>query len=185
MKFISQKIPGVFIIEPTPFADERGIFRRHFCAREFKEHGIVADISQCNVSENKFRHTLRGFHYQLSPAQEGKTLSCFAGSIYDIVVDLRSDSPAYLQWLSVELTGENRKSLHVPPGCANAFMTLQDNTVVYYYCSEFYTPAAERGIRYNDPLFNFRWPAAPKVISQKDAQHPDYRAETKDSLKSA
>ncbi len=177
MKFFEQKIAGVFLIEPQPFADERGVFRRHFCKKEFAAHNIAVDVCQSNVSENKLRHTLRGFHYQLAPYGEGKTLSCLVGSIYDVVVDIRPQSPTYLAWLSFNLTAENRTSLHVPPGCANAFLTLQDNCLIHYYCSQFYAPDAERGIRYNDPAFKFQWPFEPAVISDKDKSHPDYVVE--------
>ena len=174
MKFFEQKIPKVYLIEPEPFVDKRGLLRRHFCQREFAEHGILTDIKQCNVSENKLRKTLRGFHYQRPPYREGKVLSCFKGAIYDIVVDVRPESPTYLQWIAVELTEENRVSLYVPPGCANAYLTIDDNTWIFYYHSEFYTPGAESGIRYNDPLFKFDWPAEPKVISDKDLNHPGF-----------
>ncbi len=174
MKFYEQKISGVFLIEPELFLDDRGVFRRHFCQKEFQAQGIVTDICQCNVSENKYAYTLRGFHYQLPPYGEGKTLSCFSGMIYDVVVDLRPESSTYLEWIAVELSAQNRKSVHVPPGCANAFLTLEDHCVIQYYCSEFYHPPAERGIRYNDPLFKFEWPAQPQVISSKDANHADF-----------
>jgi dTDP-4-dehydrorhamnose 3,5-epimerase len=177
MKFHQQPIKGVFLIEPTPFVDERGVFRRHFCATEFGQHGIASAVAQANVSENVHALTLRGFHYQLRPHGEGKTLSCLRGKIYDIVVDLRPESPTYMEWINVELDDENRLSVHVPPGCANAFLTLTDGVLVQYYCSYPYTPAAERGIRYNDPAFNFKWPHAPKHISQKDRSHPDFVAE--------
>jgi dTDP-4-dehydrorhamnose 3,5-epimerase len=174
MKFFKQKLPGVFIIEPEPFVDDRGVFRRHFCQREFEAQGITCRVAQCNVSENKYKHTLRGLHYQLAPHGEGKTLSCLVGKIYDIIVDLRPDSPTYLQWLSFELNQDNRKSIHIPPGCANGFMTLQDNCVIHYYCSEFYFSPADKGVRYNDPLFKFTWPVEPKLISERDKSHPDY-----------
>jgi dTDP-4-dehydrorhamnose 3,5-epimerase len=177
MKFFPQSIPGVFIIESEPFVDERGMFRRNFCQKEFKDHGIVAEVSQCNVSENKFAYTLRGIHYQVPPYGEGKTLSCFRGAIYDIVVDLRPNSKTYLKWIFAELNEENRKSIHVPPGCANAFLTLKDNSLIFYYCSTSYNANAERGIRYNDPLFDFKWPAEPKIISVKDKSHPDFKPE--------
>lgn len=179
MKFFEQKIPSVYIIEPEPVIDNRGIFRRNFCQREFKEHNIVSDIRQASISENKFRHTLRGFHYQLSPYQEAKTISCLTGAIYDIVVDLRQESTTYLEWISVELNTENRRSLHIPIGCANAFLTLQDNSVVHYYSSELYHPEAERGIRYNDPFFRFKWPVEPKIISEKDRKHPNFIVSSK------
>lgn len=177
MKFFEQKIKGVFLIHAEPFLDDRGAFRRHFCKKEFASHELATEVCQSNVSENKYKHTLRGLHYQLPPYGEGKTLSCLVGSIYDIVVDVRPDSPTYLQWLPFELSQENRQSLHVPPGCANAFLTLQDNCVIHYYCSQFYTPSAERGIRYNDPAFNFQWPFEPAVISDKDKSHPDFKVE--------
>lgn len=175
MKFYPQELPGVFLIEPTAFVDDRGMFRRHFCVDEFAQHGIVTDVKQANVSENRFAHTLRGFHYQLAPFEEGKTLSCLRGSIYDIVVDLRRDSPTYKKWIALELNGSNRRAVHIPPGCANAFLTLEDDCLIHYYCSEAYNPQAERGIRYNDPSFDFSWPAEPKVISDKDKSHPDFR----------
>ena len=175
MKFHEQKLAGVYIIEPKPFADDRGVFRRHFCDREFAEHGIVTDVRQSNVSENRYAHTLRGFHYQIPPYGEGKTLSCLKGSIYDIVVDVRPQSPTYMQWISVELNEENRYSIHIAPGCANAFLTMEDNCLIHYYCSQPYTPEAECGIRYNDPAFKFEWPTEPTVISEKDLNHPDYK----------
>jgi dTDP-4-dehydrorhamnose 3,5-epimerase len=175
MKFTEQRISGMFLIQPTPFEDERGMFRRHFCSREFSERGIAANVQQANVSENRHSLTLRGFHYQLAPHSEGKTLSCLRGGIYDIVVDLRKNSPTYLSWVAVELNEVNRNSVHVPPGCANAFLTLQDNSLIQYYCSEAYAPTHERGIRFDDPLFSFTWPATPAVISDKDRAHPDFR----------
>jgi len=175
MNFIEQKIKGVFIIESEPFVDERGAFRRHFCKKEFEENGLNNKVVQSNLSENFHAKTLRGFHFQLAPYQEAKTLSCITGKIYDIVVDLRAESPTFMQWLSVELSAENRKSLHIAPGCANAFLTLMDNTILHYYHSEKYTPGYESGIRYNDPAFNFKWPMKPKFISEKDRNHPDYK----------
>ena len=175
MIFVEQEIKGVWIIYPTPFEDERGLFRRHFCNEEFLKNDIEINISQSNVSENKYKKTLRGFHYQLAPNQEAKTLSCFKGSIFDIVVDLREDSPTYKKWISAELTEKNRSMIHVPKGCANAFMTLDDNSIIHYYCSDPYAPTSEKGIRYNDPSFDFKWPYEPQIISQKDLSHPDYQ----------
>ncbi len=174
MKFHPQSIAGVFLIEPTPFKDDRGMFRRHFCEKEFAQHGIVTAVKQANVSENRYKHTLRGIHYQVAPYAEGKTLSCLKGRIYDIVVDLRKESPTYMKWISVELNEENRLAVHIAPGCANAFMTLEDNCLIHYYCSESYNQPFERGIRWNDPAFGFKWPAEPTVISDKDKNHPDY-----------
>ena len=123
MRFLSQKLPGVFLIEPEPFIDNRGLFRRHFCQKEFAEHDISVEVKQANISENRRRHTLRGLHFQRPPFREGKLLSCVKGAIFDVVIDLRPDSPAYLQWISLELSDENRLSLYLPPGCANGYIT--------------------------------------------------------------
>ena len=177
MKFTEQKLSGVYIIEPEPHVDERGMLRRHFCQQEFKDNNLMTDIRQTNVSENRGKHTLRGFHFQLPPHGENKVISCIKGAIYDIVVDLRKESKTYLQWKSFELTEENRLSLYVPIGCANAYLTLDDNTWILYYHSEFYSPGHEGSIRYNDPLFKFHWPADPNVISEKDFNIPDYTPE--------
>jgi dTDP-4-dehydrorhamnose 3,5-epimerase len=175
MKFNEQKLAGVYLIEPEPFSDDRGLFRRHFCQKEFSENGIISDIKQCNVSFNNAAYTLRGFHYQESPYEEGKTLSCLKGSIFDIVVDLRIDSDTYMQWTSFELNEKNNHSIHIAPGCANAFLTLEDECLIHYYCSQSYTPSAEKGIRYDDPSFNFKWPFKPEIISDRDINHLDYK----------
>jgi dTDP-4-dehydrorhamnose 3,5-epimerase len=177
MKFHEQKLAGVFLIEPSPFKDDRGVFRRHFCDHEFSEQDIVTDVRQSNVSENNYAHTLRGFHYQTPPFGEGKTLSCLKGRIYDIIVDLRQESKTYMQWVYFELNEKNRCSIHIAPGCANAFLTLEDQCLIHYYCSQPYTPSAERGVRYNDPAFGFEWPFDPAVISEKDLNHPDFQKE--------
>ena len=155
MKFSEQKLEGVYLIEPEPHEDKRGMLRRHYCQREFQDNKLMNNIRQTNVSENREKYTLRGFHYQLPPNGENKVVSCIKGSIYDIVVDLRERSETYLQWESFELTEENRLSIYVPIGCANAYLTLKDNTWILYYHSEFYTPEEESGIRYNDSLFKF------------------------------
>ena len=174
MKFTEQKLDGVYLIEPEPNKDKRGMLRRNFCQNEFNSYGLMSEIKQTNVSENKKSHTLRGFHFQLPPHGENKVISCIKGFIYDIVVDLRKESNKYLQWQSFELSEENRLSLYVPIGCANAYLTLQDNTWILYYHSEFYVPSNEISVRYNDPLFKFEWPSEPKVISDKDLNILDY-----------
>ncbi len=174
MKFIEQKIAGVFLIEPEPFVDERGMFRRQFCQREFAQHGINIDIRQTNISENTARHTLRGFHYQRAPHLEGKLITCISGAFHDVVVDLRPESASYLQWVAFELNDKNRLSVYVAPGCANAYLTLENNTRLHYSHSEFYTPGTEGCVRYNDPIFRFQWPAKPEVISNKDANSPNF-----------
>jgi len=174
MEFSELGIAGVWSIKPDLHSDSRGIFRRHFCAREFEAHGITPAVAQGNISENTHLSTLRGFHYQTGAQGEAKTLSCVAGAIYDIVVDLRRDSSTFMKWIAVNLSADDRTSLHVPVGCANAWLTTAPNTIVHYYMSEFYSPEADRGIRYDDPAFGFRWPAAPKMISEKDRSYPDF-----------
>ncbi|MBI3541394.1 MAG: dTDP-4-dehydrorhamnose 3,5-epimerase family protein [Deltaproteobacteria bacterium] len=173
MKFTELGLSGVWLIEPEPFSDERGTFFRNFCAQEFTEHGLTATMVQGNVSINPHLGTLRGFHYQKPPFGEAKTFSCMTGAIYDIVVDLRPQSPTFMKWIAVELSAQNRKSLHIPNGCANAWMTTSPNTIVHYYMSELYTAQAYRGFRYNDPTFAFQWPMEPVVISEKDRNLPD------------
>ena len=174
MKFTEQNIEGVYLIEPEPHIDERGMLRRNFCQNEFADFGLMTEIKQTNISENKKMHTLRGFHFQYPPHGENKVISCVKGSIYDIVVDLRKESNTFMKWQSFDLTEENRLSIYVPQGCANAYLTLQNNTWILYYHSEFYAPGGEGGICYNDPLFKFHWPAEPKVISDKDLNIPDW-----------
>jgi dTDP-4-dehydrorhamnose 3,5-epimerase len=174
MRFVELGLRGVWLIEPDVFEDGRGVFRRSFCAREFAEHGLASTAVQGNISENPREGTLRGFHFQLRPFGEAKTLSCVTGALYDIVVDLRPDSRTFLQWISVEVSGADRRSLHVPAGCANAWLSTAPNTTVHYYMSEMYAPSSYRGFRYNDPAFSFRWPSAPRVISEKDRGFPDF-----------
>ena len=181
MIFEKKKINGVFLISPNSFKDKRGVFRRHFCQEEFKKNGITSQITQANVSENKLEYTLRGFHYQKGKHQEGKTLSCIKGKIYDIIVDVRKSSPTFGKWLGFNLDEKNRKSIHIPPGCANAFLTLENDTIVHYYCSKSYAPKFEKGIRYDDKFFNFKWPKKPKLISIKDLNHKEFKI--KDSIR--
>ena len=171
MVFSEKKIDGVYLIKPEPYSDERGMLRRHYCQNEFADYGLMTEIKQTNISENKKKHTLRGFHFQYPPYGENKVISCIKGSIYDIVVDMRKESKTYLQWESFNLTEENKLGLYVPGQCANAYLTLLDNTWILYYHSEFYTPGSEGGIRYNDPFFNFQWPSKPEVISNKDKNY--------------
>lgn len=174
MKFTELGLSGVWLIEAEPFSDERGIFYRHFCDQEFSAHGLVSNVAQGNISVNPHLGTLRGFHYQVRPFEEAKTLSCLIGSIYDIVVDLRQQSPTFLEWIAVELSAQERRSLHVPVGCANAWMTTAPSTIVHYYMSGLYSPQAYRGFRYNDPAFGFRWPMEPNLISERDRRLPDF-----------
>ena len=174
MQFDELSISGIFLIKPELFCDERGVFRRHYCSQEYAEHGITTSVLQGNVSENPHLHTLRGFHYQLAPHAEGKTISCITGAVYDIVVDLRKESDTYMKWESVTLDSEERNALYVPPGCANAFLTIKPNTIVHYYMSELYAPNSYQGFSYKDPKFNFAWPSEVEHISEKDENLPNY-----------
>lgn len=176
MTFVELGLPGLFLIEPVAHGDERGSFRRHFCREEFAARGLEPAVVQGNISENVHSGTLRGIHYQVAPFAEAKTLSCLAGAIYDITVDLRPESPTFLQWVATQLSAADRRSLHVPIGCANGWITLAPHTLVHYYMSEKFEPASARGIRYDDPRFDFRWPLAPTVISERDRGFPDFDA---------
>lgn len=173
MTFVELELPGLFLIEPLVHGDGRGAFRRHFCVEEFAAHGLEPTVVQGNISENLHAATLRGIHYQVPPFTEAKTLSCLAGAIYDITVDLRPDSPTFLRWVSTDLSADNRRSLHIPVGCANGWITLAPHTIVHYYMSEKFDPASARGVRYTDPRFDFRWPLEPAVISERDRTFPD------------
>ena len=174
MNFIPQKIDGLFLILPNLHDDERGVFRRSFCKEEFEKSGVKFDALQGNISENFNIHTLRGFHYQSSPSNESKIISCVTGSLFNIVLDLRKKSNTYKQWSSLEINSKDRQSIHVPAGCANAFLTLENNTIVHYYMNDFYNPNTYKGIRYNDPNFSFVWPFKPQIISEKDLNFPDF-----------
>jgi dTDP-4-dehydrorhamnose 3,5-epimerase len=182
MLFTETKIPGVHIIELERHSDDRGFFARGWCRREFGDQGLNNHLAQMNISFNRRKHTLRGFHYQVAPYQEDKLLRCIRGSVYDVLLDLRPASPTYMQHITIELSASNYRTLLVPKGCANAFLTLQDDTEVTYLVSEFYTPAAERGVRWNDPAFAISWPAEPAVISDKDRAWPDFVHQCSTSL---
>ena len=174
MKFISQKINDLFLIIPDLHRDERGVFRRSFCKEIFEKNGVNFNSLQGNISENFNKHTLRGFHYQSSPSDESKIITCVTGALFNIVLDLRKKSKTYKQWSSLEIDSNKRQSIYVPAGCANAFLTLEDNTIVHYYMNDLYNPNTYKGIRYNDPLFSFKWPCEPKIISEKDLNLPDF-----------
>ena len=173
MKFTATKIPGVTVVEAEPVADERGLFARGFCGREFAAAGLELTVVQTNVSHNERKGTLRGMHYQAEPKPEPKLVSCIRGGIFDIAVDLRPDSPVFCEWVGVELTGSNHKALFVPPGCAHGFLTLSDEAVVSYLMGEFYDADLARGVRWDDSAFGIEWPDAPSVISDRDATWPD------------
>ena len=177
MIFTETKLSGAFIIEPEPIADERGFFARTFCAREFAAHDLQTDFVQCNTSFNVKKGTLRGMHYQAAPHQEIKIVRCIAGTIFDVIIDLRPDSPTYTRWISVELSAVNRKMVYIPKDFAHGFLTLSDNAEVFYHMSTFYVPEAARGLHYKDAVFNIDWPASIKEISLKDQGYPSFQPE--------
>ena len=168
MRFEETPLAGAFVIELEPHADDRGFFARAYCAREFEEHGLEPRVVQANLSYNRSKGTLRGMHYQAPPAGEAKLVRCIRGAIHDVIVDLRPDSPTYLQHVGVDLTAENRRALFVPALFAHGFQTLEDEVEVFYQVSEFYTPGAERGLRHDDPALGISWPLEVSEISDKD-----------------
>lgn len=174
MLFHETKLAGAYVIELERRADERGFFARTFCEREFAVHRLPTRFPQSNLSRNRHAATLRGMHYQAAPHRESKLVRCTTGAIYDVIVDLRPSSPTRLEWVGVELTAESGRALFVPEGFAHGFLTLFDDTDVSYQMGEFYEPDASRGIRWNDPCLNIRWPRQPAVIAERDASYPDF-----------
>jgi dTDP-4-dehydrorhamnose 3,5-epimerase len=172
--FTETELSGAFIIDVERLEDERGFFARTWCEREFEARGINARLAQCNVSFNKKKGTLRGMHYQVAPHEEAKLVRCTMGAIFDVIVDLRRESPTFKKWVAVELNERNRRMLYVPEGFAQGFQTLEDDTEVFYQMSEFYAPEHARGLRWNDPAFQIRWPEAETVISPRDQQYADF-----------
>ena len=174
MKFQETKLAGSYIIEPEKLSDDRGFFARVWDQKIFGEIGLNPNIFQCNVSLTKKKGSIRGMHYQIHPYEETKLVRCTQGSIFDVIIDLRPDSKTYQQWEGFELSSENHKMLFVPEGFAHGFQTLVDNVEIFYQVSEFYTPNAEQGIRWNDDEFNIVWPLTPTVLSEKDSSWPNY-----------
>lgn len=169
MQFTETKLKGSFIIDLDERFDHRGFFARTFCAEEFADHGLKPTVSQCNLSFNYKKGTLRGMHYQVAPATETKLVRCTQGAIYDVIIDMRRESPTYLLHIGVELSAENHRALYVPEMFAHGYQALTDGAEVVYQVSEFYTPGYERGLRYNDAVFNIEWPLPVSEISEKDA----------------
>ena len=173
MIFEETALSGAFIIERERLEDERGFFARTWCQRELEEHRLETRLAQCNISFNRVEGTFRGMHYQEAPHEEVKLVRCTRGSILDIIVDLRPESPTYKEHLSVELSEDNRRMLYIPTRFAHGFLTLADNTEVFYQMSEFYAPEAARGFRWNDPAFEIQLPIEVIVISERDQTYPD------------
>ncbi len=174
MLFRETKLKGAFIVDIEPREDERGFFARSWAVEEFTEHGLDPRLVQCSLSYNKRRGTLRGMHYQVAPFAEAKLVRCSMGAIYDVIVDLRPDSPTLKQWISVELTQSNRRALYVPVDFAHGFQTLQDDSEIFYQMSEFFHPECARGARWNDPAFGIDWPIPSPILSERDRSYPDF-----------
>lgn len=174
MIFKETTLKGAYVIEINKLEDERGFFGRSWCANELSEYGLKTNIAQANTSFSKTKGTLRGMHYQNDPYQETKLIRCTRGAIFDVIIDLRPQSSTFKQWFGIELTQDNYKMLYIPEDFAHGFITLEDNCEVTYLVTQFYTPGAEAGIRWNDSQFNIKWPLNPKVISDKDKIHPDF-----------
>ncbi len=174
MIFAPTKLAGAVVIDLERREDERGFFARSFCRREFEEHHLDPCVAQCNISFNVRRGSLRGMHWQAAPYGEAKLVRVTRGEIWDVVIDLRPESPSYAQWFGVELTAENRRALYVPDGFAHGFQTLVPDTEVFYQMSTPYAPDAQRGLRWNDPAFGITWPIEPPFMSERDATYPDF-----------
>ena len=172
MRFIETALPGAYIVELEERADDRGFFARTFCVREFSELGLTTRVSQCNLSFNRRRGTLRGLHYQAEPAAEAKLIRCIAGAVHQVLVDMRPGSPTFLRHVAVELSAANRRSVYLPELFAAGMQTLEDDTELMYQVSEFHTPEAERGLRFDDPAIGITWPLPVSEISPKDRAWP-------------
>jgi dTDP-4-dehydrorhamnose 3,5-epimerase len=172
--FTETELPGAFLIEPEMHEDDRGFFARTFCRQEFEERGLNPRVVQCNVSFNKRKGSLRGMHFQTSPYAEAKLVRCTAGSIYDVIIDLRPSSSAFKKHLGVELSARNRKMLYIPEDFAHGFQTLEDDTEVFYQMSQYYSPKHSRGVRWDDPAFGISWPPGERIIIERDRTYPDF-----------
>ena len=163
------------MIEPERREDHRGFFARTFCEREFAAHGLNPRVVQCNISFNRLKGSLRGMHFQAAPYSEAKLVRCTAGSIHDVIIDLRPSSPAFKKHFGLELSARNRRMLYIPEEFAHGFQTLEDDTEVFYQMSQFYSAEHSRGVRWDDPAFGISWPPGERIIIERDRTYPDFR----------
>ncbi|MEK4190992.1 dTDP-4-dehydrorhamnose 3,5-epimerase [Paenibacillus sp. FSL L8-0494] len=177
MHFTETTLAGSYLIELQLLTDSRGHFARSWCHEEFASRGLDNSFVQCNISYNKKKGTLRGLHYQAFPYEETKLVRCTKGSIYDVIVDIRPNSPTYKQWFGIELSETNYKMLYIPKGFAHGFQTLSDDTEVFYQMGQVYKDEYARGIKWNDPDFNIVWPKEEndRIISEKDLNYVRYK----------
>jgi dTDP-4-dehydrorhamnose 3,5-epimerase len=185
MIFTETALAGAFVIDIEARGDSRGFFARAFCQEEFADHGLKPVIAQANLAFNNDEGTLRGMHFQFPPAAETKLVRCTRGAILDIIVDLRPESPTFLEHIDVELTANNHRALYVPERFAHGYQVLEASTETSYQVGEFYTPEMEGGLRYDDPRLGLTWPLAIRAISDKDAAWPlldEIEAELKERM---
>jgi dTDP-4-dehydrorhamnose 3,5-epimerase len=174
MIFKELELKGAYLVEVKKIEDERGFFGRAWCENEFLDHHLNPNFVQLNTSFSKKKGTIRGLHYQVDPYQEVKFIRCTRGSIWDVIIDLRPTSPTFMKWIGNELSADNYKMVYVPENFAHGFISLENNTEVYYPVTQFYVPGAERGLRWNDPAFNIQWPIEVSMVSEKDSNHADF-----------
>ncbi len=174
MIFTETKIKNAFVITLEKIEDFRGFFARAWCQNEFIKHGLNPNFVQCNIAFTKKKGTIRGMHYQAQPHTEAKLIRCIRGRVYDVMVDLRAESETYKQSFAIELSENEYKKIYIPEGCAHGYQSLTDNTELFYTVSQFYTPEAERGIRWDDPQFNINWPIGNPLLSEKDKNWKNY-----------
>ncbi len=172
MTFTETTLPGAYVIEPERINDHRGFFARVWCKKEFQQRRLKSEFVQSNIGFNYLKGTLRGLHFQKSPYAEVKVVRCTRGAIFDVIVDLRPDSPSYKLWFGLELSDENGKMIYVPEGFGQGYITLVDNTEMYYHTSEYYNMEAAFGFRFDDPAFGIQWPLVPTVVSEQDRNWP-------------
>jgi dTDP-4-dehydrorhamnose 3,5-epimerase len=176
MIFKETPLSGAYVIEPERINDNRGFFARVWCKKELEQHGLKGEISQSNVGFSFRKGTFRGLHFQRPPHAEVKIVRCTRGSIFDVIVDLRPESPSYKRWFGVELSAENRKMIYVPEGMAQGYATLEDSTEINYHTSEFFNAESASGVRFDDPAFGIQWPIDPAVVSEQDRNWPLLKA---------
>lgn len=174
MNFRETELPGVFEVRLEPKPDERGYFARTWCQQEFAAHGLSSTVAQCNTSFNLKKGTLRGMHYQQAPNAEIKLIRCTKGKIFDVILDLRPQSATFGKWTSFILSSTSQNMIYVPEGCAHGFLTMEDDTEVFYQMSEFHSAESARGVRWNDPAFKIVWPEEVVVISERDRTYPNF-----------
>jgi dTDP-4-dehydrorhamnose 3,5-epimerase len=177
MKFREAGLAGAWIVEPERFKDERGWFARVRCGEEFAAHGLEPRFVQTSLSFSRYRGVLRGMHFQAPPREEVKLVRCVRGAVYDVIIDLRPDSPTFLEHFAVQLNSHEGLALYVPKGCAHGFQALEDRSEVLYEISEFYSPDHSRGVRWNDPAFAVEWPVPDPIMLERDRSYPDFRPE--------